>query len=270
MAGSITYLVLRPAYWTNEIVSFINQKYLQDHGWNLSIDELKGDLISEVQAENVYLKKSDGSMTIFGETATLDIGIIELLAGNFMIDHLAVNNVLVTYKQKEVHRKPSFNSLYTLLNSKIDINDLDLKNVSILVQNNSDETLYNMDYSGKIINSKNSVVFGVDFFRLTDLEGDIQFNLSESQIEVEEDLIAFNLKDGLFNNLPVSGNVEVRLNPELSFHTSIDIERFPVKTFLPVDFMSLLNYEKLDIHFELGTDLVQYRLNLGYVRIIDS
>ncbi len=277
MAGCITYLMLRPAYWTNEIISFINQNYFQDHGWNLSIEELNGDLISDVQAENVYLKKSDGSMTIFGETATFDIGITELLAGNFILDHLSVDNVLVTYKQKEVHRKPSLTSLNTLidlnlktlLNSKIDINDLDLKNVSILVQNNSDETLYNIDYSGRIINSKNDVVFGVDFFKLTDLEGNIQFNLIESEIEVEEDLIVFNLKDGSFNNLPVSGKLEVILNPELSFHTSIDLEKFPVKTLIPVDFMSLINYEKLDIHFELETDLVQYGLNFGF-REIDS
>ena len=65
MAGSISYLVLRPAYWTNEIISFINQNYLQDHGWNLSIEELKGDLISDVQAENVYLKKLADILIVF-------------------------------------------------------------------------------------------------------------------------------------------------------------------------------------------------------------
>ena len=74
---------------------------MSDSGWNLSIGNLEGQLISDIHLENIYLRNNDGSLVFFCETSALNLDFTQIITGNWALSNLVLDNVLITLKDAE-------------------------------------------------------------------------------------------------------------------------------------------------------------------------
>jgi len=96
-AGGIV-LLLTPGLWQNKIETVLNEKFLSDKGWHISIGNLKGHFFTTVIMKDVLLWHIDGSNVLSNEIRS-KINIIPLITGKLSLELLEINELEVVLKE---------------------------------------------------------------------------------------------------------------------------------------------------------------------------
>ena len=102
LGGSVLYIIIIPGKWTSEIVQYVNESLLFRNGWELSVSDLDGQLSSDLNLKNIYLKKKDGSIILFCERSVLNLDFTQIISGNWALSNLLMDNLLVTLNQSAI------------------------------------------------------------------------------------------------------------------------------------------------------------------------
>ena len=72
LVGVTLFVLLKPGQWTGEIVTYLNKNILVENGWRISIEKIEGQLTSDIDIHNLYLRKIDGSAVFYTEYAKVN------------------------------------------------------------------------------------------------------------------------------------------------------------------------------------------------------
>jgi len=165
VAGSVLYFVLRPENWSNEFVKYVNENILQDHGWELSLGNVSGTITSELHLNNIYLKKDDGSVVLYSENSLINLNLIQILSGRWVIDEFSLHNAIVTVKSSQNSDGDfDLNFISLLTDHNFSINWIKVVNTSVIIHDNQNEHLYILNLSGHIESQDQEIIFSPQTF----------------------------------------------------------------------------------------------------------
>ena len=94
-------LILTPGIWQNKIETVLNEKFLSEKGWHLSIGTLKGHFFTTVIMEDILLWHIDGSNVLSNKIRS-KINIIPLITGKLSLELLEINEIEAALKENSI------------------------------------------------------------------------------------------------------------------------------------------------------------------------
>ena len=117
--GSVTYIIISPKKWSNEIVNYINNSLIRDSSWNLSLGNIDGSLFTDFELRDIYLRNKDGTMSLFTESVKLNVDFSSIFTGSWGLSNLTLNNILISIdsnNEKEFKDIKLIERLFTCIN----------------------------------------------------------------------------------------------------------------------------------------------------------
>ena len=279
VAGSVLYFVLRPENWSDEFVKYVNENILQDHGWELSLGNVSGTITSELHLKNIYLKKDDGSVVLYSENSLIKLNFIQILSGRWAIDEFSLDNVIVTVKSSQNSDGDfDLNFISLLTDHNFSINWIKVVNTSVIIQDNQNEHLYILNFSGHIESQDQEIIFSPQTFYLSDIQDNRFISVNSGNVILEKSSISMEEIAGLFNKTPfqVSGQLFIEPDPRVSLDVTInDINPSEI---LPAYASYLFDSNLISLNIQIDTDFEQMNIvgevlsepdnsNLAYVSV---
>ena len=94
-------LILTPGIWQNKIETVLNEKFLSEKGWHISIGTLKGHFFTTVIMEDILLWHIDGSNVLSNKIRS-KINIIPLITGKLSLELLEINEIEAALKENSI------------------------------------------------------------------------------------------------------------------------------------------------------------------------
>ena len=107
------FLLSYPVVWKFRIENILNKKVFKESGWELTIGELSGHLLREIESKDVEIVHENGT-SIYIPKLNTQIDILNSLAGRIHLLELGINNFYYNQTTK------SSNSISVLPDLKYD------------------------------------------------------------------------------------------------------------------------------------------------------
>ena len=257
LSGSVIYIVLAPGRWTREIVQYINQSLMSDSGWNLSIGNLEGQLISDIHIENVYLRNTDGSLVFFCETSDLNLDFTQIITGNWALSNLVLDNVLITLKDAEGNGELNMEFMEKLAHNDLKVKSLSVHRSSILVKEGTNERLYSFEASGRLQPDGETMSFHVSHAMFHDFQTDNQLNLEDGELKLGASFVSASNVLGDLNGYQISLNGDAQFAHETNLAMELSVHNIDLTEFKSWQLADILHAQNADLHLDIEFDITQ-------------
>ena len=257
LSGSVIYIVLAPGRWTREIVQYVNQSLMSDSGWNLSIGNLEGQLISDIHLENIYLRNNDGSLVFFCETSALNLDFSQIITGNWSLSNLVLDNVLITLKEAEEEIDLDMKFMERLAYNGLRVKSLSVNQSSILVKEGLNEKLYSFEASGRLQPDGEAVSFHVSHAMVHDFQTDSQLDLESGKLRLGASQASASNISAVFNGYQISLDGDVQFSPKTDLAMELSIQNIDLTEFKSWQLPDIFDAQNADLHIEIKSDLTQ-------------
>ncbi|HIC74057.1 MAG TPA: hypothetical protein EYO92_03080, partial [Candidatus Marinimicrobia bacterium] len=257
LSGSVIYIVLAPGRWTREIVQYINQSLMSDSGWNLSIGNLEGQLISDIHIENVYLRNTDGSLVFFCETSDLNLDFTQIITGNWALSNLVLDNVLITLKDAEGNGELNMEFMEKLAHNDLKVKSLSVLRSSILVKEGTNERLYSFEASGRLQPDGETMSFHVSHAMFHDFQTDNQLNLEDGELKLGASFVSASNVSGDLNGYQISLNGDAQFAHETNLAMELSVHNIDLTEFKSWQLADILHAQNADLHLDIEFDITQ-------------
>ena len=257
LSGSVIYIVLAPGRWTREIVQYVNQSLMSDSGWNLSIGNLEGQLISDIHLENIYLRNNDGSLVFFCETSALNLDFSQIITGNWALSNLVLDNVLITLKEAEEEIDLDMKFMERLGYNGLRVKSLSVNQSSILVKEGLNEKLYSFEASGRLQPDGEAVSFHVSHAMVHDFQTDSQLDLESGKLRLGASQASASNISAVFNGYQISLDGDVQFSPKTDLSMELSIQNIDLTEFKSWQLPDIFDAQNADLHIEIKSDLTQ-------------
>ena len=176
---------------------------MSDSGWNLSIGNLEGQLISDIHLENIYLRNSDGSLVLFCETSALNLDFTQIITGKWALSNLVFDNVLITLKEAEDEIDLDMQFMERLAYNGLRVKSLSVNQSSILVKEGLNEKLYSFEASGRLQPDGEAVSFHVSHATVHDFQTDHQLDLKRGKLKLGASQASASNLSAVFNGYQI-------------------------------------------------------------------
>ena len=248
LGGSVLYVIIIPGKWTSEIVQYVNESLLFRNGWELSVSDLDGQLSSDLNLNNIYLKKKDGSIILFCERSVLNLDFTQIISGNWALSNLLMDNLLVTLNQEGDEYDFSVDFIKELAQSSLRVKSFSINQSSIRIQKELIDKLYSFDAFGKIKSNNETldVIFSSSKFHDFQSGLDLQINrgklIFDGYNASAEEII------GTLNgyHVRIDGTGELKDNKNLSLDIAINqvlLEDFQIGSIPEIINKSIVNMQ---------------------------
>lgn len=254
MVGSILFILLRPSKWSREIAAYLNDNVLRENGWVMSVESMDGQFTSDVLLKNLYLRKIDGSMTIFSESSLLNLDFSEILAGNWAISELACENALITMKQGRGQGLQEITFIEDLIRRGFGIRNLHITKTSVIVQDGARERLYAVDLNGRISSERGLLAVSPENFEIIDLQTRTNATVTGGKVEVTSSGIHARMLQGTVAEIPYTLSGEVILSPEQRIDGEVAVLGITPGNYLASSLQRFLPADRVDLTFHLVAD----------------
>ncbi len=254
LGGSVVYIILAPGRWTREIVEYVNESLLIEHGWDLSIGNLDGRLTSDIRLENVYLRNSDRSAVFFCETGDLNLDFTQIASGNWALSKLSLDNMLVTLKQTDGPADLSMDFTADLARNGLRVKSFSINRSSLLIKDGPKEMLYSFDAIGRLRSYDEMVSMIIDSSSFQDFQTGTEVTLSAGEARVGAAVIEATGITGTINGYSVALTGDASLNEEKSVSLDIEVSDVPLENFASLRLAEILSAETLNVVVDLESD----------------
>ena len=223
LGGSILYVIIIQGKWTGEIVQYVNESLLLRNGWELSVSDLDGQLSSDLNLKNIYLKKKDGSIILFCERSVLNLDFTQIISGNWALSNLLMDNLLVTLNQEGDEYDFSVDFIKELAQSSLRVKSFSINQSSIRIQKELIDKLYSFDAFGKIKSNNETldVIFSSGKFH--DFQSGLDLQINRGKLIFDGYNASAEQFIGILNgyHVRIDGTGELKDNKNLSLDIAI-------------------------------------------------
>ena len=248
LGGSILYVIIIPGKWTGEIVQYVNESLLLRNGWELSVSDLDGQLSSDLNLKNIYLKKKDGSIILFCERSVLNLDFTQIISGNWALSNLLMDNLLVTLNQEGDEYDFSVDFIKELAQSSLRVKSFSINQSSIRIQKELIDKLYSFDAFGKIKSNNETldVIFSSGKFH--DFQSGLDLQINRGKLIFDGYNASAEQFIGILNgyHVRIDGTGELKDNKNLSLDIAINqvlLEDFEIGSIPEIINQSIVNIE---------------------------
>ncbi|MFQ6676251.1 MAG: hypothetical protein ACE5LH_07905, partial [Fidelibacterota bacterium] len=254
VAGVVLFVLLKPARWSQEIVTYLNQSVLKDNGWTLTIESLDGRFTSDVYLKNLYLRKKDGSATVFSEKARVNLDFSRILTGDWAISDLSLEDGFITVRTGGEGDRSGLAFVDKLTSHGFHIRDLNLTNTSVIVQSGSRENLYSFDFGGEVTSRGRSLSFVPERVRVTDVGNRRTFEIGDGEIDLTDDQLSVRDVKGRVNGVPVELDGSVTFSTPVKWVINGTGKGVALSPYLDRVAVDIVKIDTADVRFEVKSD----------------
>ena len=254
LVGSVFYIVMVPGKWTDEIVEYVNQSHLLRNGWELSVSDLDGQLISNIKIENVYLRKKDSSIVLFCERSVLNLDFTQILSGKWALSNLLMDNLLITLNQDDDSKNYKTNFIEELAESGLRVKYFSINQSSIRVHQQLKEQLYSFDASGKINSNDENLDISLSSAKFHDFQSDLDLNIKEGKLSFDQTNISAKGIIGTLNGYDVTIDGTGGIKEDKNLSLQIAVNEVHLNDFGIGRISEIVNTSKVNIGINIKSD----------------
>ncbi len=256
--GSVTYIIISPKKWSNEIVNYINNSLIRDSSWNLSLGNIDGSLFTDFELRDIYLRNKDGTMSLFTESVKLNIDFSSIFTGSWGLSNLTLNNILISIDSNNEKEFKDIKLIERLAKRELKSKKISINNSSLILKSNNSENIYKFEADGRLISQNNVLSFEIINFFVKDYFTDNIINIDRGKVRLSSDDISLRNIKGKLNQYSISFNGVRNFNINENSNFWIQIDDFKINNFISKRIMSD-SLVFVDINLDIIKD--QYKIN---------
>jgi hypothetical protein len=256
LVGVTLFVLLKPGQWTDEIVTYLNENILVENGWRISIEKIEGQLTSDIDIHNLYLRKIDGSAVFYTEYAKVNFDLSQILVGKWAISRVRSDNALLTIDQTVPAEITELNFVTDLTRKGFRIRELSLGRSALIVREDEDESLYDLSFDGRIDTRSGKLVINPAKFRFADLKGANSLWLAGGEFALSATGLVAKEVTGNLNQLHFEFSSDIGFYPDTKILLDATVHNIITGDYVNQDVLTVLNADTVNLQFQLETDLV--------------
>jgi len=215
LLGSIVYIVIAPSKWTQEIVSYFNQSVIKDNSWNLSLGEINGNIYSDIELKDIYLRSRNGDISLYSESITLNLDFSSIFSGSWAFSNIVLNGVLCTINSKNKEQKLiKIDFIDRLAKNHLKSKKISINNSSIILKNENTESIFKFDTEGQLYSQNNILTFQINEFFAKDYNSENLIKINKGKIRLSSKDFSLRNINGQLNQYSFSLNGKNNFNPK--------------------------------------------------------
>ncbi|MFQ6616119.1 MAG: hypothetical protein ACE5HZ_05040, partial [Fidelibacterota bacterium] len=254
--GAFLFVLIRPARWSQEIVTYLNQNVLNDNGWSIAIESLDGRFTSDVYLKNLYLRKEDGSAVVFSQEARVNLDFSRILTGDWAITSLLLEDGFITVRTGGEGAGTDLGFVDKFTSHGFGIRELSLTNTSLIIQTGSGEDLYSFDFNGEVVSRGRSLAFVPERIRFQDVGSRRSFRISDGEIALTRHTVSATGLKGDVNEIPFELEGSVTLSTPMKWVVNATGKQLALRDYVDRTVADVLRIDTVDVRVELISDLV--------------
>lgn len=256
LVGGMLYVLLKPGRWTGEIVAYLNDSVLEENGWRISIEKIEGQLTSDIDVHNLYLRKTDGSAVFYTDRAEINFNFSQILSGKWAVSKVRSENALVTIDKTSPQAIGEVSFVTDLSRNDFNIQELHLGRSALIVREGENETLYSFRFKGSIDTRDGGLIVTSSEFRFGDLEGKNILQLTGGEFSLSAVDLAAREVTGTLNQVLFDLNSDIGFYPDTKIQLDATVRNIIADRYVTPDVLTVLGADTVDLQVQMETDLV--------------
>lgn len=250
------FILSYPGVWKYRIENVLNKKILEESGWELSIGELSGHILKEINSKDVEIINKNGTRIYIPELST-QFNLLNSLAGKIHLKELNIYDFYFTQPSSS-----DKNRVFVLPDLAYNKFPLEIDNLTFNGTLSADfpdtDHIIKLRIKSTINSGESGLNINIDSLYIKHNEIDYAFRLNNTKANINNRIINLDPFNGSAADVSISGrltfiqDVKRRLNGVLNINNIVIPEKLFEHT--PID----LKFSKINSGIEFDTDFKDY------------
>ena len=256
LVGGTLYVLLEPGRWTGEIVAYLNDGILEENGWRISIEKIEGQLTSDIDVHNLYLRKTDGSAVFYTDHARINFDLSQILSGKWAVSEARSDNALVTIERTSQKEMGELSFVTDLSRNGLSIRELSIGRSALIVRKGEDETLHSFSFEGSVGTRAGGLTIALSEFRFGDLKGENNLRLVDGEFALSAANLVATEVTGTFNQTRFDFSSHIGFYPDTEILLDATVRNVIAGRYMSPDAAAILGADTVDLQLQMETDLI--------------
>jgi len=221
------YIILIPGIWHKNLESYVNHRLLENSGWQMSIGEVSGHILSEVKGRQIEFKHAEGSLVLIPEIRA-NFSLLKSLKGVVTIESVEINQLWFNPIFGESENKTETNFYKKNFRGiPLEIKDLSLDGLLVVSIRDSINTIQ-MNISSSVYPDKDNFYIDIQYFKLLHTQTNSDFKIVNSKIAINSNGLQVQPFNALLSMIPIKGRIDYNWGSEGDFVCDLRVSNIEI------------------------------------------